>query len=248
LRHLGYSTRVVSGFYAAPKNFDCRSQHTPVFAQDVHFWAEVELGGGRWATVESTPGYEVLEPPATIGQRCLAAMRIVWRWCWNNMMSLTIVCIVLAGGIRFRRCILNMLATCLWRIAATRSAEACIFATARLLDCRCRWAGQARPAFITPTRWFDKHYPEGQDAESLRRTFLPMVNFYLYAPVSVKRGQSAWTQQEVYNTCLCAVRIWSLRECCVLVRHDMELKQSRNHVEQNCHTQSAGGRLNVISC
>ena len=211
LRQLGYSTRVVSGFYAAAKNFDSCSQHTPVVAQDVHFWAEVELGP-RWATVESTPGYEVLEPPATIAQRCLAAMQAVCHWCWRNVLSLAIGSIVLAGVVRWRRSILNAIATCVWRIAAVRSAEACVLATTRLLDHRCRWAGRARPAFITPARWYGEYdCPEGNDAESTRWTFLAMVNWYCYAPASVRRQPPVWTRQQVHETCLWAIRSWSIR-------------------------------------
>lgn len=41
LRSLGYTTRLVSGFYADPERFDIESRHTPVFADDVHFWVEV---------------------------------------------------------------------------------------------------------------------------------------------------------------------------------------------------------------
>ena len=230
LRHLGYSTRVVSGFYAAPKNFDSRSQHTPVFVQDVHFWAEVELGP-RWVTVESTPGYEVLEPPATFCQGCLVAVQTAWRWCWNNMLALTIGGIALAGVVRYRRSILNTIATCAWRIAATRSAEACVLATTRLLDCRGRWAGRARPDFITPARWYgDRDCQEGNDAESMRWAFLAMVNWYFYAPASVKR-QPAWTRQEVHETCLWAIRSWS-------IRHNLDLRQSHNHIRPYRHARS----------
>ena len=56
LRSIGYSSRVVSGFYADPDAYDVRSRHTPIHSDDVHFWTEVYLQGGVWATVEPTPG------------------------------------------------------------------------------------------------------------------------------------------------------------------------------------------------
>ena len=240
LRHLGYSTRVVSGFYAAPQNFDSRSQHTPVLAQDVHFWAEVELGP-RWATVEATPGYEVLEPPATICQRCLEAMQAAWLWCCNSALSLTIGGIVMAGIVRFRQRILDALLQVYWRIVASRSSEACILATTWLLDRRCRWAGRARPVFITPARWYGDHdWPDGHAAESLRRTFPAMVNWYFYAPASVRRLPPAWTRQEVHAICRGVLRAWSNR-------HNLELRQHQDPTRLDFHLRSTEGHSNAIN-
>ncbi len=63
LRSLGYSTRLVGGFYAAPENYEPRKGHTPVLGADAHVWCEVFQSGRTWFTVEPTPGYFVLEPP-----------------------------------------------------------------------------------------------------------------------------------------------------------------------------------------
>lgn len=83
LRALNYSTRVVSGFYASPGNYDAASRHTPVRKSDVHFWTEVRLGNGAWVTLEPTPGYEVLLPPLGLWRTIeLAAWRgaiAAWR-------------------------------------------------------------------------------------------------------------------------------------------------------------------------
>src|SRR5205085_1957064 len=62
LRVLGYPTRLVSGFYAAPGRYDPQTGHTPVVQDDLHFWAEVRLPPGDWLVVEPAPGYEVLGP------------------------------------------------------------------------------------------------------------------------------------------------------------------------------------------
>ena len=69
LRSLGMSARVVSGFHVEPSRYDPRAQHTPVFKDDVHFWAEVHSGGGNWIPLEPTPGYELLGPPPTLAER-----------------------------------------------------------------------------------------------------------------------------------------------------------------------------------
>ncbi len=212
LRHLGYPTRVVSGFYASPDSYDSRSRHTPVLARDVHFWAEVELGSGCWATVEATPGYEVLSPPVTIAQQCLAMLRAVWLWCWQNATSLAVGCIGLVILFCHRRPILDRALQCLWTITAARSADACIWATIYLLDCRSHWAGCPRPTFITPTHWYGVII-DGNATQSMQQRFAAMADWCFYAPVSVKQHPPAWTTQEVRDVCRWTVQYWSLRQC-----------------------------------
>jgi transglutaminase-like putative cysteine protease len=214
LRHLGYRTRLVSGFYAAPEKYDSRSRHTPVVAQDVHFWAEVELGFNHWVTVEATPGYEVLQPPTTLAQRCLQAMRSAWQWCWNHPASLAAGCVVLVATAWYRRHLLDFLLRSLWHIPASRSAEACILATVWLLDRRCSCVGRPRPKFVTLTSWYgNSDVTKEGDTEAVKRLFLRMVDWYLYAPSPIRRSTPAWSQQEVRATCLWAIRFWSLRRC-----------------------------------
>ena len=64
----------------------------------------------------------------------------------------------------------------------------------------------------------------------MRWAFLAMVNWYFYAPASVKR-QPAWTRQEVHETCLWAIRSWS-------IRHNLDLRQSHNHIRPYRHARS----------
>ena len=73
LRLLEYPTRLVSGFYASPDNYDPETQHTPVVKEDLHFWAEVFLPG-LWIVIEPTPGYEVLGPGLPWWERISASL------------------------------------------------------------------------------------------------------------------------------------------------------------------------------
>ena len=61
-RSQGIACRAVSGFYASPENYDPLARQTAVEPEDIHWWAEVSLGGSNWATLETTPGYETLQP------------------------------------------------------------------------------------------------------------------------------------------------------------------------------------------
>ena len=51
-------TLTLSGFDVSPDHDDSMTRHTPVVAEDVHFWAEVMLPSGDWLVIEPTPGYE----------------------------------------------------------------------------------------------------------------------------------------------------------------------------------------------
>jgi transglutaminase-like putative cysteine protease len=212
LRHLGYSTRVVSGFYASPDRFDSRSRHTPILPSDVHFWTEVELGSGVWATVEATPGYETLEPPMGIAQRCLFAVRAVGRWCYRHVIGLSICGLALAGVVCCRRLLWDLVLQGCWKIASRRSVDSCVRATIRLLEHRSRWAGHSRPPHVSPVRWYTHTTIDRGDADSMSR-LAAMLEWSLYAPVSVKSQPSCWSRQAFRETCLWATHFWSVRRC-----------------------------------
>ena len=115
LRSLGYPTRLVSGVYAHPRNYDQRTQHTAVFAEDAHFWCEVFIGCDTWITVEATPGYRILGPPpslmARVWQQCVA----VFSFAVDNAITLAGLVAALAALWKLRRRILERLLTWNWR-------------------------------------------------------------------------------------------------------------------------------------
>jgi protein-glutamine gamma-glutamyltransferase len=57
MREIGLQSRLVTGFYVRPSAIDIAAGHTNVLPNDVHVWAEVYLGDGRWFEIEPTPGY-----------------------------------------------------------------------------------------------------------------------------------------------------------------------------------------------
>jgi hypothetical protein len=153
LRSLGYSTRVVSGFYARSEKYDPRTRHTPIHADDVHFWVEIYLGSRIWATVEPTPGYDVLGPPLGIQDRILAALTGLLEWARTHWLLLSVG---LAGAIavlRTRLLWLNALHTICWHCSRCQSPRRHVLATWRLLDRRLAWAGWRRPEWCPPREW-----------------------------------------------------------------------------------------------
>ena len=154
LRSLGYSARVVSGFYADPENFDARSRHTLVHSEDVHFWAEVSLDSNTWITLEPTPGYEVLAQPPTWGDRVLAGLALCGDFVDSHKVPLGLVGLFLIAAFVARRRLLDCLETlyCLIPISRQGPRER-ILRTLRLLDHRRKRLGWSRPCGVTPTRW-----------------------------------------------------------------------------------------------
>lgn len=57
LDHLGYETRLVTGFYANPEHYSASDGATAILPGDAHAWLEVNCGHGYWIPLEPTPGY-----------------------------------------------------------------------------------------------------------------------------------------------------------------------------------------------
>jgi hypothetical protein len=154
LRSLGYPTRVVSGFYVAPERYDRASGHTPVVAEDSHFWAEVQLPTGIWITVEPTPGYDLMEPAFPWTERLAAALGAVGSWLWQHAPALAVALVALALLAWRRRGVYDRLATLGWWLAPSGTWRHCVLRTVRLVERRARWAGRPRPPGQTLARWY----------------------------------------------------------------------------------------------
>lgn len=153
LRSLGYSTRLVSGFYARPERYEPRRRQTPVHGEDVHFWCELLVGPGTWVTVEASPGYEVLLPPPGLLQRFSSAimglLQVAWRHWFVSGSSLLLLMLC----IRQRAWLRDVLQTLLWKILPAADERERVWQTVRLVERRLTLAGLQRPAHVTLRRW-----------------------------------------------------------------------------------------------
>lgn len=153
LRSLGYSARMVSGFYASPASFDARKQHTPVLAKDVHFWCEVFAGGSTWITIDACPGYDVLLPPPTLWSRITQFARSLGsaateHWLISLLAGATVIVLW-----RQRDAVTDLALTMCWATSRGLSSKTTLLRTSRLLDWRFRRAGLRRPGGVTQSRW-----------------------------------------------------------------------------------------------
>ncbi len=205
LRSLGYSTRLVSGFYVDPTGYDARSQHTPVKEHDVHFWAEVSGGNGHWLPIEPTPGYELLRSSPTWIEQVLAGWVAGWRWMVANLVAVMTTVLVLIGMFVLRHRAADRIATVIWQYWPARNERDVVKQTLRLLDCRCRRMGHARPRGVTPTRWLERFAVfHGESERTSAADFIRLADGAVFGPVgTVDRNP------RLRSLCSQAVLIWS---------------------------------------
>ena len=153
LRSLDYPARLVSGFYADPKNYDPRKQHTSVFAENAHFWCEVGLGINTWITIEPSPGYEIAKPPpgllAKLWQSVLRSIGIIRQHAVAFVMLLAGLLVVF----RLRYFLLDLGLTLGWKLSSRESPAVRALKLGILIEKRLRFAHLHRHAGTTLRRW-----------------------------------------------------------------------------------------------
>jgi transglutaminase-like putative cysteine protease len=187
LRSLGFSVRVVSGFYVDPKRYEPRGRHTAVLPRDVHFWVEVGAAPHTWIPIDPTPGYEVLGPPRTLWERVYAAVVRAGLFVSTNWAACSLAGIVLAVVVWNRRRIVDRTAEFAWSIRPCASDRMLVQRTVRLLDARMARAGLPRPSGLTPSRWMknnlESQIKETSEREELNR-FARIADWACFSPES----------------------------------------------------------------
>jgi transglutaminase-like putative cysteine protease len=213
LRTLGYPTRTVSGFYAAPENYDRTSRHTTVTKNDVHFWTEVYIGCSTWITVEPTPGYAILQPRRTYSELLCDSWSTAIAWCCDHWLATTNGVLFLIIAVYFRREWSDSIAVVLWHVLAVRSPQHCIAATLWLLERRARLAGCRRPAYKTLSHWYAlRAAASGQSVGQDLLGAIALAEWHLYANASGHNTPPTWSNDEIRRICRRAKNTWTLRQ------------------------------------
>ena len=176
LRELGYTSRVVSGFYADPQHFDAGTWQTPVYKGNVHFWVEVSWDGSVWHPVEPTPGYELLAPRLTPWQMFQAACVSIFDWCLRNWIPLGIGGILIAVTVICFARLVDIVLRLANRLPWPGSDRKRILWTAHLMQWRERIRGRRRPQGQTFAKWIQG------DSHPISPEFLSAINWALYSP------------------------------------------------------------------
>ncbi len=210
LRLLGYPCRVVSGFYASPTRYDPRTRHTPVTAEDVHFWVEVLLPNGVWAAVEPTPGYELMGLALSLGELAMNALRAAWSGLRANIVPIVAGLAGFGLLVGLRRRVLDVIATALWSLARTGQPRDRLIRTLRLVESRSSRAGMPRPPGSTPSRWYRSIATDapGELRAELER-LVAMADWANHAPESSTRPP-LWSDFEIHSTFWRVVQGWTL--------------------------------------
>lgn len=157
IRSLGYSSRLVSGFYARPEKYDAKKRHTPVHASDAHFWCEVFVGLGTWVTVEATPGYDQPSPPPKLLERITSSLLDGIRYLGHHWILTAGSLVVAILGFLYQVAIVDAIETavCHWWPEADPASR--LRRVAKLIEHRLRRARFVRPAGMTLNRWIYRH-------------------------------------------------------------------------------------------
>ena len=182
LRSLGYSVRMVSGFYARPENYDHQNMHTAVMPADAHFWCEVFIGADAWVTVEPSPGYEISGPPPTLLQRLMETSRQIWLTAIANAVSLAAGLLSIILLLVCSRQIRERLLTWHWRWLAGGTPQQRTIWLATLIDYRLQLAGQRRPAGTTLLRW--SRHADLRHVQNALQHLATVANVTRYAPTT----------------------------------------------------------------
>lgn len=189
IRSMGYSSRLVSGFYVHPDKYDGRKRHTPVHASDAHFWCEVFVGLGTWVSVEATPGYEAPGPPpkfvARVSMALSAVVRFLGRhWIWTTV--LTIVAVLMF----VRRVVLvDAVETALCRWWPSKDPSVRLRRVSMLIEHRLQRARLLRPAGMTLHRWIHRHL---QTHGTVLPQYISLTEIALFGSPEILQSQSAY--------------------------------------------------------
>ncbi len=153
LRSLSYSTRLVSGFYADPKNYDARKQHTAVFADNAHFWCEVDIGMNTWVTIEASPGYEIAQPPPGLLEQAWNSILQLGRLAIRNAVAVLLTLTTLILLVLNRRFVVDFILTLRWKMASGLSPEMRALQLGSLVERRLELAQLRRDSGTTLKRW-----------------------------------------------------------------------------------------------
>jgi len=209
LRSLGYPVRLVSGLYAAPGRYDPVTRHTPVTREDVHVWAEVRLPDGLWVAIEPTPGYELMPPSRTWTERLARALMAAVRWGRNHWLILSVMTLVFAGVVYWRRHLFDRLATFRFGLDSGRNPRRSVLLALSLVERRARWAGCPRPEQLTLGRWYQPLARQGAGESRIAlEALVRLADWALHAPD--RPGLSPpLNDADIVRTCRDAVRSWT---------------------------------------
>lgn len=245
LRTLNYPTRIVSGFYASPHDYDATSRHTAVRKKDVHFWTEVRLGNGTWITLEPTPGYEVLVPPLSWwGTLELFAWNFV-TILWKYRLSWSTGVLFLGCLFWFRHLITDIWLMLNWRLQPGKRHAAGAW---KILSRRLRACGWKMSQGTTPRQLLKQIASERPEFSSIFHDFFSLLEREVF------ENQTPSQNSKTSNCSDRMLELLSRSTCRVLAREQVERSEGkptisiRHRSSASFHHQSTSVSLSRMFC
>lgn len=138
LEHLGYETRLVTGFYVNKKHYIVSDDEYAIQPSDAHVWLEVNAGHGYWIPLEPTPGYLAPRTTASMWYRALQAR-------WQISGCLLSVAICLTTIVLRRAWLFDLLCWCCSPALTLFTDRLRVRWLARVIDIRLALIGNKRP-------------------------------------------------------------------------------------------------------
>ena len=153
LRSCGFTTRLVTGFYADPANRDQSTGYIPVTSGDIHTWLEIRANNSDWIILEPTPGYEHPTAPLSLIEKSSILLQGIWNWLLAHLIfTLITSSVLLATTIFYNRIIdaIRCLAIACWPETNCRNLT---LRVVKVLEARAARGEKSRPANQTLARW-----------------------------------------------------------------------------------------------
>ena len=202
LRSLGYRTRIVSGLYADPQNYDRMAKATGVYSNDIHFWMEIETEKGHWVPVESTPGFEVLYARQTFWQAATTTIAGFARQVLARPVTNSMLVIAIAGSVLLRRQIHAMTALLWWQLRLKAAPRQQVLQTVLLLQRLTSRKNSCRRDGQTIDQWIKTLGESCPDSAAVRQ-FRSLVSWACYA----SSDRPSFAAGSVRQTCVESVRL-----------------------------------------
>lgn len=202
MRSLGMRSRVVSGLYADPVNYDRMAKATGVYTRNVHFWTEVATEDGHWIPVEPTPGFEVLYARPTFLEVALAAIAGGLGMLVGNPVSSSFVMIAIFGSLAFRRQLFAKCATAWWHVRLNATPRQQVLRSVLLLHRLTAGRSSARRAGQTVDQWLTAIGSSSHDSLVIDE-FRSLVSWACYASSELPK----FARRPVRQICIDSVNL-----------------------------------------
>ena len=202
MRSLGFQSRVVSGLYADPQNYDRMAKATGVFATNVHFWTEVKTKDGYWIPVEPTPGFELLYARRTFLEAATAAISGGVNALARRPLISSLVAVAVFGSLVFRRQLFAKCATAWWHLRLNAAPRQQVLHSVLLLQRLTAGRNTAPQTGQTVDQWINSIGTPSGDSIVIKE-FRSLVSWACYA----SSDQPACARRQVRQICIDSVNL-----------------------------------------